>query len=69
MTDVRMPGSMDGLALSEMLRRSRPELKLVIISGELTAIPVRSVADLFFSKPVNLTVVIEKITKLLEDRP
>jgi DNA-binding NtrC family response regulator len=69
MTDVRMPGSMDGLALSETLRASRPGLKLVIVSGELIAVPVRSVADLFFSKPVNLAVVIEKITKLLEERP
>jgi DNA-binding NtrC family response regulator len=67
MTDVRMPGSMDGLALSDMLRTTRPELKLVIISGELTAPSARNMADLFFSKPVNLTVVIERVTKLLED--
>jgi DNA-binding NtrC family response regulator len=68
MTDVRMPGSMDGFALSEMLRASRPDMKLVIMSGELAGTPARTVADLFFPKPVNLTVVIDKITKLLEDR-
>lgn len=68
MTDVRMPGSIDGLVLAEKLRASRPELKLVIVSGEFKAIPARDVADLFFSKPVNLTVVIDKVTKLLEDR-
>lgn len=67
MTDVRMPGPIDGLALSQMLRASRPQLKLVIVSGEQASASARSAADLFFPKPVNLAVVIERITKLLED--
>jgi DNA-binding NtrC family response regulator len=68
MTDMRMPGSVDGLGLAQMLRKSRPGLKLVIVSGEVSTGEARAAADLFFSKPCNMTVVIEKVTKLLEDR-
>lgn len=68
MTDIRMPGSIDGLGLAAKLRESRPELKLVIVSGEWSSAPARDAADLFFSKPCNMTVVIGQITKLLEDR-
>jgi len=66
MTDVRMPGSMDGLALANLLRAKRPELKLVVISGEHSAVPSQHAADLFFPKPCNMFVVIKKLTKLLE---
>lgn len=68
MTDVRMPGSMDGLGLATRLRETRPALKLVIVSGEWSSLRARETADLFFSKPCNMTVVVEKISKLLEDK-
>lgn len=32
-TDVRMPGSMDGLGLAEWLARHRPGLPVVVVSG------------------------------------
>jgi DNA-binding NtrC family response regulator len=67
MTDVRMPGSTDGLGLARMLRKSRPDLKLVIVSGEACADAARAASDLFFFKPCNMTVVIERLSKLLED--
>ncbi len=68
MTDVRMPGSIDGLGLAIKLRESRPELKIVIISGEWSSARARETADLFFSKPCNMTNVIQEVAKLLEDR-
>ena len=68
MTDVRMPGTMDGLGLAMHLRETKPGLRLVIVSGEWSSTKARETADLFFSKPCNMTVVIEKISQLLEDR-
>jgi hypothetical protein len=62
-----MPGSMDGLELVSRLRETRPGLKLVIVSGEWSSAKARETADLFFPKPCNMTVVIEKISQLLED--
>ncbi len=35
-TDVRMPGSMDGLGLAAWLADRRPSLRVVIISGYVT---------------------------------
>jgi YesN/AraC family two-component response regulator len=65
-TDIRMPGSMDGLSLVSLLRERRPLLKLAIMSGEFAVSPEGSAADLFLTKPCNMSVVIEKVTELLE---
>lgn len=32
-SDIQMPGSMDGFALSQFLRRERPEIKVLLTSG------------------------------------
>ena len=34
-TDVRMPGVMDGLGLSEWVRRHRPDVAVVLTSGQV----------------------------------
>jgi len=34
-TDIRMPGSMDGLALANWVRRRHPQMEIVIASGNL----------------------------------
>lgn len=34
LTDVNMPGSMDGLQLAETVRRKWPDIKVVIVSGK-----------------------------------
>jgi len=63
LTDVRMPGSMDGIALAKLVRETRPELKLVITSGNSTG--DTSAADAFFRKPYDLDRVIDRIEELL----
>src|ERR1700752_3845688 len=32
-TDIRLPGFMDGLALATLVRKKRPEMKIIIASG------------------------------------
>jgi YesN/AraC family two-component response regulator len=34
-TDIRLPGSTDGLALAQLVRKTRPDLKIVIASGDV----------------------------------
>jgi two-component system, response regulator PdtaR len=63
LTDVRMPGSMDGIALAKLVRETRPELKLVITSGNSTG--DTSAADAFFRKPYDLDRLIDRIEELL----
>jgi DNA-binding NtrC family response regulator len=51
-TDVRMPGSMDGLELARLVRRQWPHISVVITSGHLepakAALPDNAV---FIAKP------------------
>jgi CheY-like chemotaxis protein len=51
-TDIDMPGSMDGLKLAEAVRDRWPPVKIIVVSGhrvvEITDLPDGS---LFFSKP------------------
>ncbi len=65
LTDVRMPGSMDGLALANLLRRTRPGLKLIIASGHLPDLGPRGIAEAFIHKPYNLPIVVKQIKALL----
>lgn len=64
MTDVRMPGSMDGLKLAGIVRTRWPDLKLIVASGEAAG-PAMQVADAFLQKPFDAANVIARIRKLL----
>jgi CheY-like chemotaxis protein len=64
-TDVRMPGSMDGLALAALMRATQPELKIIVTSGQSPRSLPRDIADAFFDKPYNARTVVKRITALL----
>jgi DNA-binding NtrC family response regulator len=55
-TDVDMPGSMDGMKLAAAVRRRWPPIEIVIVSGQkrplTTALPDRAV---FFPKPCDFS--------------
>jgi len=51
LTDVQLPGSMDGIGLARLLRATRPELKVVIASGNISCAPGGDIAHAFFRKP------------------
>lgn len=64
-TDIRMPGSIDGLALAALVRTTHPELKIIIASAHSPVWPSRDIADAFFSKPYDPVGVVSQIKKLL----
>ncbi len=51
LTDVQLPGSMDGIGLARLLRATHPELKVVIASGNIPCAPAGDIAHAFFRKP------------------
>ncbi|WP_245265736.1 response regulator [Mesorhizobium sp. LNJC394B00] len=52
LTDVQMPGRLDGLALAAFVRRERPTVKVAVMSGNyLPTQQDQHLFDCFFSKP------------------
>jgi CheY-like chemotaxis protein len=69
LTDIQMPGSMNGLELAHVLRGSNPDLGLIIASG--ATFPPR--ADLpagarFFPKPYDMGHISCAVRELIEDQ-
>jgi CheY-like chemotaxis protein len=52
LTDLRMPGAMDGAALVKTIRAEFPFLKVVMVSGQLPDSATQSLLDGYFGKPV-----------------
>jgi len=65
LTDVRMPGSGDGLTLATTVRTRWPELKIIVVSGHLPGGPAPGVADGFFMKPFDVPALINRVKELL----
>lgn len=54
-TDIQMPGSMDGLALARLIRDSYPPIRLIIASGAIRPTEAELPRDtVFLSKPIDL---------------
>jgi len=53
-TDVMLPGRMNGVELAACVRRTRPRMKVIVTSGHAPAENARYVADAFFAKPFEL---------------
>jgi CheY-like chemotaxis protein len=64
-TDVRMPGSMDGVALARCTRSESPATKIVLISGDLPAADTVEY-DGFFSKPYDVARIVGHIRSLVK---
>ena len=64
-TDVRMPGTLDGLELARRVRLNWPRLKVIVVSGDLPSTPSDGSADLFFAKPYNSAYVCDAVKQLL----
>jgi CheY-like chemotaxis protein len=64
-TDVRMPGTMDGVALMSRLREARPDLKLAVASGYSPDWPSPNLADAFIGKPYDVTRAVNRMKALL----
>ena len=53
-TDVKLPGAMDGVELAARARQIEPGLKIIVTSGHAAPGEVRDVADAFLAKPFHL---------------
>ena len=63
-TDVRMPGSMDGIRFAAAVRDRWPPIKLVVVSGHLVADPDLPEGALFFRKPYHSDEIISTLREL-----
>jgi CheY-like chemotaxis protein len=66
-TDIRMPGSMDGLELARVVHERWPTVKILITSGD-TFPPRSAIADdgHFLAKPYSTEVLRREVEKLLD---
>jgi CheY-like chemotaxis protein len=65
LSDIRMPGRMDGVELARAIRAQHPEIKIVLASGESFSASHWGDTDGFFPKPYNTSRLIEHIKMLL----
>ena len=63
-SDVRMPGTIDGLELTRRIRYEYPDIKIMLTSGHLSVINGVE-HDGFFSKPYDISAMIRHIKKLI----
>lgn len=66
MTDIHMPGSMDGLRLARLVHAIWPGLKIVVVSAHMQAVDGDTI-DAFFAKPYDPARVATRIRELLAD--
>ena len=65
MTDIDMPGSMDGLRLAMAVRNRWPPIEIIIVSGKQRPSP-EQLPDraIFFSKPYNPQIMAQTIHRM-----
>jgi CheY-like chemotaxis protein len=65
-SDIKMPGTLDGIALMDRLRQTRPDLKLAIGSAYCPEWPAPNLVDAFIGKPYDVPRAVERLKSLLE---
>jgi DNA-binding NtrC family response regulator len=63
-TDVRMPGTMDGLRLAAAVRDRWPPIRLMVVSGHLVQEPELPDDARFFRKPYPTAEIISTLREL-----
>jgi two-component system, response regulator PdtaR len=66
LTDIQMPGSMDGLALVRLVRERYPETRVVVLSGAGPQVLQGIDADAVFAKPHASSLLVRQIKLLLQ---
>jgi two-component system, response regulator PdtaR len=65
-SDVVMPGSMDGIELAARARELRENMKIIVISGQISQAPSHNLADVYFDKPYGCTAVLTSCRRLVQ---
>jgi CheY-like chemotaxis protein len=61
-SDVRMPGAMDGCALARWIRANKPELPVILTTGDLGKADASGLAGIeMFAKPYDFEAAVRKI--------
>lgn len=63
LSDIRMPGPIDGVGLARLVRQDYPDLKIVLSSSHLPDGEVH--CDIFFAKPYRIAELIETVKTLI----
>jgi DNA-binding NtrC family response regulator len=66
LTDVNMPGSMDGAELAKWLDSYAPSMPVILVSGKASFPSNASAKRLFLRKPFQLSDLEDRIRKLLD---
>jgi CheY-like chemotaxis protein len=66
-TDIRMPGTTDGVGLARFIRANLPDLKVIMASSDRSALPEGCQIDGFFLKPYDTLRVARLIRSLLAE--
>jgi CheY-like chemotaxis protein len=64
LTDIRMPGQVDGLGLVSFVKRQERRIKVILLSAYVEA-DSDSPADTSFAKPVRIEALLAKVRQLL----
>jgi two-component sensor histidine kinase len=65
-TDIQMPGKMDGLKLAHAVHRRWPEIKIVLVSGQIVVTDEDKPAESrFFSKPLTSDKMIAELQEMI----
>lgn len=62
-TDIRMPGSMDGIQLASVIKATRPNLPVALLSSHLDR--SEHEADAFVAKPYDPDELVEAVKRLI----
>jgi CheY-like chemotaxis protein len=66
LTDIQMPGSMDGLKLAHWVHKRWPPIKIILVSGQLKLSTIEIPADSrFFGKPLEAGEMIAQLQKMI----
>ena len=66
MTDIQMPGSMDGLGLAHAVHQRWPSIKIIVVSGRLKQPNIDLPADShFFGKPLESGEMIAQVQSMI----
>jgi CheY-like chemotaxis protein len=67
-TDIRMPGPIDGIKLAVLARSQWPDMKIIIASAYSPQPPTPEIMDAFIGKPYDPERLLNWIQKLLREQ-
>jgi CheY-like chemotaxis protein len=69
MTDIRMPGEMDGFGLAQWIRQHRPQLPVILCSGDARKADAAEhlcASEPFLAKPYDFKLMIAQVRQVLD---